>query len=351
MKKSRSSNQSLGVDAWVRFAQGRPECGWRNSDNTFELPTEGAVIAFATHLATSKGSSPTVIRRRLRGMGQWFKERLGADPRFDGHGVMRPQLNTVLRGISIQRSVRKRRRDPITAKRLRDFTAKLGVLQLSPTDEAMAKAAMWLGMMGLLRAGEITTKTEAGFDPTVNANRQDVKLHRHQSGRLSHLTLFLRQSKCDQTGRGVDVTIYASGSNMCAVQFMEDYLRMTSGRAADGPLFAFQTSRVKPLTRSKLNKFLQGLARACGHNPRHTTTHSLRQGGAVTLFSLGYSADYIKKAGRWLSGAYEVYLSIPEAQKAQMAQRMATAGSGTDNNGVDSLATWTDLYRTLVADA
>ena len=142
-----------------------------------------------------------------------------------------------------------------------------------------------------------------------------------------------------------------SGSNMCAVQFMEDYLKMTSGRAANGPLFAFQTSRVKPLTRFKLNKFLQGLAMACGHSPRHTTTHSLRQGGVVTSFSLGYSADYIKKAGRWLSGAYEVYLSIPEAQKAQMAQRMATAGSGTDNDGVDSLATWTDLYRTLVADA
>ena len=117
---------------------------------------------------------------------------------------------------------------------------------------------------------------------------------------------------------------------MCAVQFMADYLKMTSGRASDGPLFAFQTDRVKPLTRSKLNKyFLQSLAAACGHNPRHTTTHSLRQGGAVTLFSLGYSADYIKKAGRWLSGAYEVYLSIPEAQKAQMAQRMATAESGT----------------------
>jgi len=281
-------------------------------------------------------------------MGQWFKERLGSDPRFDGHGVTRPQLNTVLKGISIQRSVRKRRRDPTTAKRLRDFTAKLGALQLTPTDEAMAKAAMWLGMMGLLRAGEITTKTEADFDPTINANRQDVKLHRHQSGRLSHLTLFLRQSKCDQTGRGVEVTVYASGSNMCAVQFMEDYLKMTSGRAADGPLFAFQTSRVKPLTRSKLNKYLQVLAKACGHNPRHTTTHSLRQGGAVTLFSLGYSADYIKKAGRWLSGAHEVYLSIPEAQKAEMAQRMATAGSGTDHHGVASLATWTELYQSLV---
>ena len=39
MKKSRSSNQSLGVDAWVRFAQGRPECGWRGSDNTFQWGT------------------------------------------------------------------------------------------------------------------------------------------------------------------------------------------------------------------------------------------------------------------------------------------------------------------------
>ena len=85
------------------------------------------------------------------------------------------------------------------------------------------------------------------------------------------------------------------------------------------PLFAFQTSRVKPLTRSKPNKFLQVLAKACacrGHNPRHTTTHSLRQGGAVTLFSLGYSDDCIKKAGRWLSGAYEVHLTVPEVRNS-----------------------------------
>ena len=47
----------------------------------------------------------------------------------------------------------------MTAGRLRNFTAKLGALQLNPTDAAMAKAAVWLGTMGSPRAGEITTKT------------------------------------------------------------------------------------------------------------------------------------------------------------------------------------------------
>ena len=312
------------------------------------MPDEGALIAFAVHLTQAKHASPTVIRRQLRGAGQWFQERFGSDPRFDPLGGMRPQLDNVLKGIARTRSKRKKRRDPITSDRLRTFTDNIGALRLTSTDEAMVTAAMWLGMMGLLRAGEMTTKTQAGFDPAVNANRRDVTIHRSTGGRLAHLTFLLRQSKCDQTGRGVVVTMYASGTEHCAVRYMARYLDLTSGRPADGPLFQFQASAAtKPLTRHKLNSFLQSLAKASGSQPQYTTTHSLRQGGAVTLFALGYTADFIKKAGRWLSGAYEVYLSIPDRDRESMARKMATAQLGGDAAPEESQASWSSLYSAI----
>ena len=349
MKKTRGPNQSLGVDTWVRFAQGHSDLGWR-SDNTFALPTEGALIAFATHLATTKSASPTVARRRLRGVGSWFRERLGRDPRFNDPGQTLPQLDQVLRGISMLRSTRKRKRDPVTASRLKEFTHHLSNLNMSDTDTAMIRAAMWPGMMGLPRAGETTSKTEGGFDPAVNATREDITMHCHQSGAPSHMVMLLRQSKCDQTGRGVEVTLYATNAEHCAVQFMDECLAQTAGRASNSSLFAFQSQRCKPLTRTKLNKAMQVLAAACGFDPKLTTTHSLRQGGAVTLFSLGHSADHIKKSGRWLSGAHETHLSIPEGDKATVARRMVASAESADNEGVQSHRKWKALHPALIGD-
>ena len=107
----------------------------------------------------------------------------------------------------------------------------------------------------------------------------------------------------------------------------------------------------KALTHAKLNETLQHLARRCGFVPKHTTCHSLRQGGAVTLFASGYSAEHVKKAGRWASAAFEVYLSIPSSTRQRMANDMVNATDLADVDGTRLHANWSDLYGAMVEAA
>ena len=121
---------------------------------------------------------------------------------------------------------------------------------------------------------------------------------------------------------------------------------MTSGRASDGTLFGplrvpdRSSQTPDPVQVEQVPAVAGGGTRAQPTTQHHPLLTARRlYSGAVTLFLASgtpkqpYSADYvhqeIKKAGRRLSGAHEVYLSIPEAQKAQMAQHMATAEGGT----------------------
>ena len=68
-------------------------------------------------------------------------------------------------------------------------------------------------------------------------------------------------------------------------------------------------------------------------------------GGGESIYA---SHDvFIKKAGRWLSGAYEVYLSIPERDRETMARRMAAAQLGGDARPERSQSSWSSLYAEI----
>ena len=145
-----------------------------------------------------------------------------------------PSYTVLLRGISIQRSDRCGSAGAIRQQPRSSGTSQLssGCWSWSSKNppmklHVMVKTAMLArhahdhAMMGFARSQPRPRRASTKRNPDVNA-------HRHQSGRLCHLTLFLRQSKCDQAGRGVEVTprevtVCASGSNTCAVQFMEDF--------------------------------------------------------------------------------------------------------------------------------
>ena len=294
-----------------------------NADGSHNLPTEGHMVGFLVWLANTKKYSPTVIKRRMRGVGTWMKEATGKDPRMDEHGVELSALSSVMKGIAKKRTKAKKQRDPVTVDRLRKFTRKIAAAKLSRGDERMVKACLWMGVLGLFRVGEMTCRAQTGehrFDPSVNATRGDIEIFRDGVGTLTKMSFQLRQSKTDVNGEGTKVDIMATGGMYCAVAFMDEYLRATARRPANGPLF--QSDDGRPLTRAKLQITIKALASACGFNADRFTSHSLRQGGAVTLHAAGYSIEHIKLAGRWSSSCVEVYLGLTTAVKQQMARDM-----------------------------
>ena len=315
-------------------------------DGTFGLPTEGDMVGFIVWLADTKEYSPTVIKRRLRGVGAWMREATGRDPRMDRNGLELPALSIIMKGIAKKRTKAKKQRDPVTVDRLRQFTRAITAAKLNSEDERMVKACLWMGVLGLFRVGEITCRALSGehrFDPTVNATLGDVEVFRDDHGTLTKMTFLLRQSKTDVNGEGTKVDIMATGGSFCAVKYMDEYLRLATRRSATGPLFA--RSDGKPLTRMKLQSVIKALATACGFDADRFTSHSLRQGGAVTLHAAGYPIEHIKLAGRWSSSCVEVYLGLTTAVKQQMARDMV-AIAPLDH--LSSPATWGRLREEML---
>jgi len=315
-----NNNARLGVNDFDLWGRAR---GLMRADGSFGLPTEGSMVSFMIWLADTKGYSPTVIKRRLRGVGAWMKEATGRDPRMGANGVELPALAAIMKGIAKKRTTAKKPRDPVTVDRLRKFTQRIDAAGLNVEDARMAKACLWMGVLGLFRVGEMTCRAQTGvhkFDPAVNATRADIEVFRDGQGSLTKMTFLLRQSKTDVNGEGTKVDIMATGGSFCAVAFMDAYLRATATRSAEGPLFAL--SNGKSLTRARLQSIIKELATACGFDASRFTSHSLRQGGAVTLHAAGYPIEHIKLAGRWSSSCVEIYLGLTTAVKQQMARDM-----------------------------
>jgi hypothetical protein len=87
-----------------------------------------------------------------------------------------------------------------------------------------------------------------------------------------------------------------------------------------------------------INGWLKTKLQAAGHRPANFSGHSFRSGGATDLWKAGTRPLIIKRAGRWLSEVYRLYIrDNPEATAAEIARGFALAG-GTMT--ADELTQW-----------
>lgn len=159
-------------------------------------------------------------------------------------------------------------------------------------------AAYCLAFFGFFRVGEITV-TKKEYTHRVLAISDvwvDVK--------AGVLLLRLRFSKTDQSGKGVNIKIQSSDSNVCPVGNMIKYLAVRP--KIQGPLFCHLNG--KPLTRYQFSAVLNKVLMLCNVNFQQYKSHSFRIGAATSAAKLGHSADMIKVAGRWSSEAYRTYI-------------------------------------------
>ena len=314
----------LGVDEFADFATSH---GYQLPGGRFAVPSEDLMIAWAAHMVASKSHSGHTIEKRFRGMATWFIEQCRVDPRVDGYGNKLVALDEVIRGMVAKRSTKRPTKEEVTVDKLRIFAADLRMLYLNVLDMLMLKAAMYLGVYGLLRAGEFTCPTVAGFNPARHATRADVHIETNpQTDNVEYLEFTIKFSKTDTTGRGTVIKIFATGvPGDCPVEAMAEYLRATENRAPDSALFAYEggAGNGVPLTRARLNAEVKDLARHAGFNPANYSTHSFRRGGAISLWTCGFDADTIRERGRWQSSVYQEYLRIQEPQSRAISQALA----------------------------
>ena len=111
----------------------------------------------------------------------------------------------------------------------------------------------------------------------------------------SMVKVHLKRSKCDQFGRGVDVIVGRTGSPICPVTAVLEYVRVRQDEP--GPFFV---SRVKtPVTKAWLVQQVRHVLRSLGLPQDDYAGHSFRIGAATSAALAGIEDSTIQALGRW----------------------------------------------------
>ena len=115
------------------------------------------------------------------------------------------------------------------------------------------------------------------------------------------LTVRIRKSETDQEGQGALRSLLPTGSVLCPPYACIDWMRIRGwGSEADSPLF--------PKIRSRVVGVIKFAALPNGVHVETMITHSLRDGGATTMFHDVYGLIEVKEWGRWKSPCFHGYL-------------------------------------------
>ncbi len=178
-------------------------------------------------------------------------------------------------------------------------------------------AACCLGFFAFLRAGEMTVPSEREYDPGAHLSRRDVAIDDPRSPTI--LSITIRQSKTDPFRHGVTLYVGRTGSALCPVAAVLDYLRVRG--SSPGPLFTFSDGRY--LTKQRFIAAVREALKKVGVDQAKYSGHSFRIGAATTAAARGTEDSIIQTLGRWESLAYLQYVQIPRPLLAGYSNLLA----------------------------
>ena len=230
-----------------------------------------------------------------------------------------PRVEYVLRGVKrseAEKGLVSQERLPITPHILRqlwEVWASEGQLR----DTKLIWAASTLCFFAFLRAGELSTPSTTSYDPNVHLCMRDITVDDPLSP--SVMQIFIKQSKTDPFRKGVRLSIGRTGTKLCPVAAMLDFL---AARGTDeGPVFTFRDGSF--LTRQRFVELVCAALRKAGVDQSRYCGHSFRIGAATTAAQKGLEDCMIKTLCRWESVAYLQYVKIPRDQLAGYSKLLA----------------------------
>jgi hypothetical protein len=208
----------------------------------------------------------------------------------------------------------------------------------SPRD-ANVCAAMEVGLVGILRAGELcATKDGMAFSPIRHPSRADVSFEYDALGHPVACKLMVINCKARGANALNRLPVYLPmrGKYLSPGQALYYLTRVADpvplALAASTPLFR-DPAADRILRVSEIRTALRSAMAAIGRDPSVYGAHSLRIGGATALAWLKVPGDQIQAAGRWHSGAYMTYLR--ETRDQGLRNLTAVAGADTDDFEAD----------------
>lgn len=189
---------------------------------------------------------------------------------------------------------------PITIELLTRIISALPSICSSTYETVMFCAAYSLAFFGFLRIGELTVLNNSDTSRVFTLSQIKVIPGKH-------IELTIPFSKTDQLGKGQTIVIQATGTQICPLLHVRNYLSQRPN--FQGPFFCHFGG--KPLTRFQFTSVLSKVLNSLGINTQLYKSHSFRIGAASLYHLKGESEENIKVIGRWKSCAYKSYIRIP----------------------------------------
>ena len=212
----------------------------------------------------------------------------------DPHMSEWPKLGYVIRGFKKRATAKQRPRLPITPVILRQLKRVWEAMEDS-FNGRMLWAAACMCFFGFLRTGEVVVPSESLYDAETHLSVGDVRLD--SQDKPTCLLVQIKASKTDVFRKGNTVYLGITGTELCPVVAIVNYMILPRGQARTTAFFGFSDGR--PLTRDLFVRELRTALTAVGIEAEKFAGHSFRIGAATTAATCGMPDSLIQTLGRW----------------------------------------------------
>ena len=235
------------------------------------------MCCYASFLA-DEGLAPQMIKSYLSALRNMQLSLGFPDPREQSSLPMLKQIQAGIARCRLLRDPPSRICLPITAHILRKIGQ--GWRESLCPERAVLWAVACSAFFVFFRLGELLPATGAAYNPRTSLSWGDVAVDSLANPRM--VQFHLRRSKCDQAGMGADVVVGKTGSDVCPVTAILEFIELWGSLARPFFLDSAKKPVLKPWFVAQLREALCRI----GFPPMDFAGHSFRIGAATTLVGL-----------------------------------------------------------------
>lgn len=228
------------------------------------------------------------IKRYLSGLRMWHVLHDTPFPSVDVH-----RIRLILKATHKKELIPDARRIGFT---LMDIHQLIKDLNVSIKTDLVLRGVILTGFWGLARLGELTRSND---HPGIFIRRKDITFNKDHS----HAKIKVRLAKTAAPGEYQYINLAAQPNILDPIKALVSILENISGDP-DDPLFPGECSN-DPIRKSMIVKHIKKFKPP---GDKTWSGHSLRIGGASLRSHYGNSTDSLKRAGRWRSSCYKLYV-------------------------------------------
>ena len=315
-------NMGLSKSTWSNYKTAERmlnKCG-TDTGEKMELPlSQVQVLKFVDWLINTRGAKHGTVCSYLSGIRQ-----LHLTAGHENINIRSELVNLVLAGhrnkeTLEEKSSRKPSRLPVTVTVMKLLKAELRKSCMEVEEKLLIWAVSCIAFNGGFRIHELLSREENRFDEKTTLLDKDIKLVTDEEEKRQVLLIWLKWPKEDRLGKGTEVEVYETKSEICPVRALRKWWGITKVRDEFKP--AFRLPDGGAFTGRRLNSALSELlGKHFDYKGGSISAHSFRSGITSTLGQLGFSDEDLKSVGRWSSRAFEHYVKLPRTKRRDIAK-------------------------------